>query len=432
MTEDEWNACDDATAMMRSLRGRIGDRKLRLLACACARTRWSRIDHEEYRSAVVLAERHADGLATRGELLEQENDLSFLGWGPPRGDAVANQLAEATVADFAFSAAEQALACMKDEGPALIRELIDHPPCDTSRVPRADGRWDVLAHAIYNGHRFRELPRLAELLEKAGGRDARLLAHLRSPGPHFRGCWALDTVLGNGQGKAIVTDEEWRAETHPFYMLRFWTYLRDEPSPRKLRLLACACCRRVPHLLAEPPLRRALEVAEAFADGRAGVDDLVNAGKEASALARSRGQTLAQMRRDNPNWPPLHAASQAASAADALCSPSHRFLGNAMHATADDGGRGRDTEDAEQARLVREILGSPLRSITIGPSWLRPEIAMLARRIYDERAFERCHALAAMLEGAGCGEDALLSHLREEPSAHVRGCWALDALHGWA
>ena len=431
MTEDEWNACDDAAAMMRLLRGRIGDRKLRLLACACARTRWPGIGWEEHRRAVIVAERHADGLATREDLLEQEKNLFDLGWGQPLGDETANQLAEATVADFAFYAAEQALAHMKGEGPALIRELIDHPPCDTSRVPRADGRWDVLARAIYNEHRFLELPRLAELLEEAEGCDARLLAHLRSPGPHFRGCWALDAVLGNGQGKAIVTEEEWWAETHPFYMLRFWTYLRDEPSPRKLRLLACACCRRVPQLLAEPPLRRALEAAEAFADGLAGVTELVNAGKEAEALARSRGQRLAQTRRDNPDWAPVHAAWQAASAAGALCSPSHRGLGNALHAIASDGGSGRDTEDAGQARLVRELLGSPLRSIVIRPSWMRPEIATLARRIYGKREFEHCPALAAMLENAGCGEDALLSHLREEPSAHVRGCWALDALLGW-
>jgi len=219
---------------------------------------------------------------------------------------------------------------------------------------------------------------------------------------------------------------------YPFYMLSLWTYLRDEPSRRKWRLLKCAWCRLVPRLPAEPPLRRALEVAEAFADGRVGADELANAGEEPNAIARLRGQTLARTRRDSPGWAPLCAAWEAATAAASLCDPSHRMLGNAMHLVAVDGGGGRDTEDAEQARLVREVLGSPLRAIVIDPSWLPPEVVMLARRIYDERAFEHCPTLAAMLEEAGCREDALLSHLREEPSAHVRGCWVLDALLGWS
>jgi hypothetical protein len=37
---------------------------------------------------------------------------------------------------------------------------------------------------------------LADALEDAGCSDADLPGHLRGPGPHVRGCWALDTVLG--------------------------------------------------------------------------------------------------------------------------------------------------------------------------------------------------------------------------------------------
>ncbi len=43
--------------------------------------------------------------------------------------------------------------------------------------------------------RFR-LGVLADALEDAGCTDAELLGHLRGPGPHVRGCWALDLVLG--------------------------------------------------------------------------------------------------------------------------------------------------------------------------------------------------------------------------------------------
>jgi hypothetical protein len=36
---------------------------------------------------------------------------------------------------------------------------------------------------------------LADCLEEAGA-DAVLVAHLRGPGRHVRGCWAVDAVLG--------------------------------------------------------------------------------------------------------------------------------------------------------------------------------------------------------------------------------------------
>jgi hypothetical protein len=60
-----------------------------------------------------------------------------------------------------------------------------------------------LARAAYE---FRSLPDgtldasrlavLADALEEAGCVDADLLGHLRGPGPHVRGCFALDWLLG--------------------------------------------------------------------------------------------------------------------------------------------------------------------------------------------------------------------------------------------
>ena len=35
-----------------------------------------------------------------------------------------------------------------------------------------------------------------KLLEDAGCTDSQILDHLRSPGPHVRGCWVVDLVLG--------------------------------------------------------------------------------------------------------------------------------------------------------------------------------------------------------------------------------------------
>jgi hypothetical protein len=53
-----------------------------------------------------------------------------------------------------------------------------------------------IAQAIYDDRRFSDLPILADALEDAGCRDPEILGHLRSPGPHARGCFALDVILG--------------------------------------------------------------------------------------------------------------------------------------------------------------------------------------------------------------------------------------------
>src|SRR5262249_11112152 len=59
-----------------------------------------------------------------------------------------------------------------------------------------DGMIVRRAQAIYDGREFDRLPVLADLLEEAGCRDVQLLGHLRGPGPHGGGCWAVDALLG--------------------------------------------------------------------------------------------------------------------------------------------------------------------------------------------------------------------------------------------
>ena len=39
---------------------------------------------------------------------------------------------------------------------------------------------------------------LADALEDAGSDNADIVAHCRVPGPHVRGCWVVDLVLGKG------------------------------------------------------------------------------------------------------------------------------------------------------------------------------------------------------------------------------------------
>jgi hypothetical protein len=65
-----------------------------------------------------------------------------------------------------------------------------------------------------------------------------------------------------------------------------------------------------------------------------------------------------------------------------------------------------------------------------------PAVVALAEAAYRERHLPsgrldpvRLAAVADALEESGCAEQALPNHLRS-PGAHVRGCWAVDALTG--
>ena len=53
-----------------------------------------------------------------------------------------------------------------------------------------------LAQSIYTDRAFERMPILADALEEAGCNDAAILGHCRGPGPHVRGCWVVDFLLG--------------------------------------------------------------------------------------------------------------------------------------------------------------------------------------------------------------------------------------------
>jgi hypothetical protein len=61
-----------------------------------------------------------------------------------------------------------------------------------------DGTLGKLAQAIYDSGAFDRLPEFADILEQAGCHDAEILDHCRGPGPHVRGCWVVDLLLGKG------------------------------------------------------------------------------------------------------------------------------------------------------------------------------------------------------------------------------------------
>ncbi len=86
---------------------------------------------------------------------------------------------------------------------------------------------------------------------------------------------------------------------------------------------------------------------------------------------------------------------------------------------------------AHQVALLHDIFGPlPFRDIAVHPSWLTSDVRLLARGIYDDKAFDRMPILADALQDAGCDNDEVLNHCRAEGWEHVRGCWVIDLLLG--
>jgi hypothetical protein len=240
MTEREWLACADPTPMLEFLGGRASDRKLRLFAVACCRRIWSRLPSPSSRRAVEAVESHADGhpadlAGAAAERGHWEAIGDWEGWQPAPNEArvIATRAAQLAVlglpdedvarraglttypAQVAAAAADavrlratfregaNANAARVAERAAqarLVRCLFGNPfrrpvALDPAWVAGNGGTVPRLAGGAYTDRAFKRLPILADALEDAGCADADLLGHLRGPGPHVRGCWALDALL---------------------------------------------------------------------------------------------------------------------------------------------------------------------------------------------------------------------------------------------
>lgn len=232
----------------------VSDRRLRLFAVACCRSVWRLLTDAHSRTAVEVAERYADGLVTMMDLSSAADSAwnarkidddaachaSYMAacacWenvqtvcdhvigharllNPPAVQAallrevVGNPFrpvaplwrlvdtgppmtwhphspwlthSRGLVVELAKAAYEIRRPCGRCGGIGTYKRIMGLPAaCDACHGTGSDGLLDPHAVAV-----------VADALEDAGCNDLAILDHLRSKGPHCRGCWVLDLMLG--------------------------------------------------------------------------------------------------------------------------------------------------------------------------------------------------------------------------------------------
>ncbi len=248
LTEEEWLASRSPDEMLHYLQQhrRItrvagGQRRLRLFCVACCRSVWEHLDDERTRQVIEVSERFADGRARKAELAaacewieRQHQAMNTASAASKRGrpeaifflrQSVTAAAWWATKMRFAVRSALSVTMCTLTARIALSPEGFDNPqavdmadategpfqanllrcifgnPFRPVAVDRTWAAWNGgtvarLARAIYDGRTFDRLPVLADALEEAGCAERTILEHCRGPGPHARGCWVVDALLG--------------------------------------------------------------------------------------------------------------------------------------------------------------------------------------------------------------------------------------------
>lgn len=222
MTEREWLCCGRRQQLLDYLRRKapVSQRKVHLFSCACCRRVWDLIWSRRSLQAVLVREAYLDRLPGGERLpMSQRSAREALAESPKEpGTIKATEAAyRATRNTEAFTQAEtvsklcaEAVAeANKDLGAwgmeraaqaTVLRNIVGNPFRPLPPVDPAWLEWNQqtvlrLAQTIHEEGRFDEVPVLADALIEAGCDSEPLLDHLRS-GQHYRGCWAMDLLLG--------------------------------------------------------------------------------------------------------------------------------------------------------------------------------------------------------------------------------------------
>jgi hypothetical protein len=207
MTEAEWLNATDPRQMLEYLRGNVSDRKLRLFGAACCRLVWDALPDAANRDLIVAVEDYPDG-KFEDPVLDDAITASSAGegeWGEKPSYWAVKRLGRSYYKLLPQEAAEvvtyEVVHCMGDGTGAAIADFFRDISGNPFRPIVFDPAWCsetvvALANGIYADRAFDRMPILADALQEAGCDNTDILNHCRGAGPHVRGCWVIDLVLG--------------------------------------------------------------------------------------------------------------------------------------------------------------------------------------------------------------------------------------------
>ncbi len=199
--------------------------------------------------------------------------------------------------------------------------------------------------------------------------------------------------------------------------------IAESASDRKLRLLACAFCRRVSEHLWTTSSVPAVEVAERYAD-EGGIPAVLETAQ--NAVVEKLELYLAEPVYDASYW----ACERDMKVAVSRCAGYAANCSTKPYDDRSERDKKRVDELRQQARLCADIFCNPFRPVALDLDWRTDTVLSLARQMYESRDFSAMPILADALQDAGCDNDDILNHCRDANGVHVRGCWVVDLVLG--